>query len=495
MFDKTFSKPIYRLLFLHASLLISPVVNAGGVDFAISVQQYLGRRCRELLIQTSSAHYHNRRPVKAGADLFPNEQFAFDVMVEHGIVTPEMAAFFKSTSSLVDPSLVSFVNIKDRNGKFLTMLRMVKGQKVAAVDSHLEQIAIEYVDLPWMVELPELAEIHVDRTQQKFIYEWGRAASTDGTGLFQKNISLLTLLAARDVYLQRGSVDEAFVYIHTTQANAERFEAKYRFKKIASNPKNPNHVILVKPLTELIAEYDPEHESYGVGGISDLLGLQTQETLDFIYESKNVGHHMLDIVSPRTGEILGGVSIHDDSLLTRFLELVLDRCLPAKLRQPRRVFSSVKKTLPFEKVFQGLPEFAIPQHGLRMVSEISITRLRGGTFTAQEITEVMRAVRRYYIEKASDYGNRLPEDSFSEVLFVMVENESVQQPYLKAGFRRGNALKKGGKVLLEMPGGSVPLSTNDLTNGQAGGHEVSAMELRPGMFEYTQRRLYPIMHR
>lgn len=504
MFDKTTSKLIFCALTLHASLLISNAVNADGSNrnderLSISVEQYLGGSCRELLLKTSPANsrrtrrdqivrYRNGPSVNEGDDRFPNERFALDVMIERGVVTPEIAAFFKSTSASVDPSLVSFVNIKDKAGNFLTMLRMVNGQRVVAADSHMKPTAVENVDLPWMTEIPELAKAHVNRKQQKFIYEWGRAASKNGAGLFQKNISLLTLLAARDVFLQGGSVDDAFVYIHTTQANSVHFEAKYRFRKVASNPHNTNHVILVKPLAELIAEYDPEHEAYGVGNASDLLGLSTHETVDFIYEASHVNQPILDIVSSRTGKLLGGITIHDDSLLTRYREISLDRHFPAKLRQALRIFNPSQKTLPLEKVFQGLPEFAPPRDGLRTVAEISIAWLSGGSPTDQELTEVLRSLRKYYIEQARHYGDPVPEDSFSEVLFATVKNESALQPYLNAGFRIKKVLKKSGdtKVLLEMPGRFAPLFD---------GNENSSFTLRPGMFEYTHRRYNPVTHK
>lgn len=211
-----------------------------------------------------------------------SEQFSLEEMVKKNVITKEQKEFYLKTTFELDTEQLTYVDMAESIlGNPKSTLRMVSGQSLSSYLGKVSSDKKWY--LPWMKEFPEFGELQRDK--YKYIWELGRAAATEHK-LIQENLGILTFLAYRELHLLKGSLDEAFVFIHSTsKINTRLYIQKYGFETHLSL--NNGHDILVQPLKKMMKNIPKEVNFANIKLLEDF-GLNLDESLNVLNELSRI---------------------------------------------------------------------------------------------------------------------------------------------------------------------------------------------------------------
>ena len=305
-------------------------------QWAAQIDQVMSRNiCNRLLLQSKDSEFRDPKVIFSSYvrdDVIAGEKFALDEMVRRKVITHAQAKFYLQSSIEIEPERLTYVAVSyfrtkpafyvgDASGPMtgvytppsrVSFLRMVSGHKTDGTEK----------PLPWMLE-PELAALAsmVNRTQspRKYIYEWGRAADVERRGMIRENVAMMSYIAARDVVLNGGRIDQAEIHIHsTTEANTENYRRNYKFVLLGkTDPKFGAHAILTKPLAEILREFHPWNYFPLLAKVMALKEASPDAAIALHEKLKHYRLSALDVVDKKSEKIDGLVWLSDHTVIAK----------------------------------------------------------------------------------------------------------------------------------------------------------------------------------
>lgn len=217
-------------------------------------------------------------PMHHGEMLAEQQDFSLNKMVETGYISSKEAEYFRSLGLRLHVNQVYFwevyreVTIEEMRRNYGDFrFRSVSASanllhdyslwpaKTAAMWNVAGQVW-DYqkghvtLKLPWELEEAR-KDFSLDRSKYKYVFEWGRAAQ-DHAGDIEYIYAANTLLSLVQVLAYGGSVDEAFVMVHSfDKVNTRLYSRMHPDTLYPRDWKNMDDALFLVPLSEAIKKY------------------------------------------------------------------------------------------------------------------------------------------------------------------------------------------------------------------------------------------------
>ncbi len=227
-----------------------------------------------------------------GEMLGDQQDFSLSKMVETGYITPLEAEYFRKLGLSLHSNQVYFWEVYHeakyeelaqnyQDFRFRSVSAGVNlsdyslwPAKTAAMWNVAGQVwdykkLYEPLKLPWELEEAR-KDFSLDRTKYKFVFEWGRAAQ-DLSGDIDYIYSANTLLSLVQVLAYKGSVDDAYVMVHSfDKVNTRLYSRMHPNTLYPPGWKNLDDALFLVPLSEALKKYPIARASERVRKVMEL---------------------------------------------------------------------------------------------------------------------------------------------------------------------------------------------------------------------------------
>lgn len=339
------------------------------------------RKFNELSFDNFSSYLSIRgNPEYDGGMLGEQQDFSLNKMVETGYITAAEAEYFRNLGLNLQPNQVYFwevyrqATLEELSSNYGDYrFRSISGgvdsssdhlwpAKTAAMWNVAGQVW-DYgklhapVKLPWELEEAR-KEFSLDRNKYKFVFEWGRAAQ-DLAGDIEHIYAANTLLSLVQVLAYKGSIDDAYVMVHSfDKVNTRLYSRMHPDTLYPPGWKNLDDALFLVPLAEAIKKYPIERASERVRKVMELSEgqLTSVQALDLII--KDVLHRKSEMhFFSAAGEQRAPVVLTDSSPWLAFATHGAVRNYGLTPEQAQRIYEYFAKQPPPGATFNYLEKY------------------------------------------------------------------------------------------------------------------------------------------
>ncbi len=227
-----------------------------------------------------------------GEMLGDQQDFSLNKMFETGYISSQAAEYFRNLGLKLHPNQVYFWEVY-REATFEEISQNYADYRFRNISAGIQlsdnslwpaktaamwNVAGQVWDhgklytplkLPWELEEAR-KDFALDRTKYKFVFEWGRAAQ-DLSGDIEHIYAANTLLSLVQVLAYKGSVDDAYVMVHSfDKVNTRLYSRMHPDTLYPPGWKNLDDALFLVPLREALKKYPIARASEHVRKIMEL---------------------------------------------------------------------------------------------------------------------------------------------------------------------------------------------------------------------------------